>query len=103
MALAGDRVEVLVETLLPAEFDDALPQAVGVLAIAVILQPVHENPVYVQPYRTPPVRDGREPQAVYVVAWHRRDAFVGEAKPVVFQRVDQAFGPLLVGDAGEQG
>src|SRR5918998_1392577 len=103
VSLAGDRVEVLVETFLPAELDDALPQAIGVLAIAVVLQPAHEKPVYVQPHRPPPVRDGREAEAVYVVARHRRYAFVGEAEPVVLQGIDQAFGPLLVGDAGEQG
>ena len=89
MPLAVGRIEVLMKTRFPAEPDDATPQSVGVLLETVVLQPVHQEPVYVQPDRSPPVFYGREPEAVHVVAGHRRDVFVGEAEPVVLQGIDQ--------------
>jgi hypothetical protein len=73
-----------------------------VLAVAVVLQTVHQEPVYVQPDRPPPVLDRREPKAVYIVARHRRDVLVGEAEPIVFQGIYQSLRSRLLGDTGEK-
>src|SRR5215212_8962731 len=91
--------EVLVEALTPAQVGNGSSQALRALPVAVSLQPVHQEPVHVDPYWPAPVPLLREPVPAHVVARHWRDVLVRQTETLVFQGVDHALRPGLVGDA----
>src|SRR3712207_6598707 len=103
MPEAGRGVVVLVEALLLAQGDDGFSQSLGLPLVAVAFQAPHEKPVYVDPDRSPPVPSRKEGEAVSIVARHRRDALVREAKARVLQAVNHATRPSFVRDARVQG
>src|SRR5215212_6870766 len=97
MTQAGRGIVVLVEALVPAQREDGLSQAPGLLFVAVALQASHEQPVYVDPDRSPPVTGREEGEAVPVVARHGREALVRKAKVRVLQGLNHAIRTPFVG------
>src|SRR5919199_5413800 len=74
MPLAGDGIEVLVETLPPAQIHDGPCEALRMLFVAVVPKTAHQKPVYVDPDRSPPVLHRGEPETAHIVAGHGRYA-----------------------------
>src|SRR5215218_9300677 len=102
MTEAGRGVVVLVEALIRAQREDGLSQTPGLLFVAVALQASHEQPVYVDPHRSPPVAGGEEGEAVPIVARHWCEALVRKTEVRVLQGVDHASCPPFVGDGRVQ-
>ena len=61
---------------------------------------MHQEPVYVDPDRTPPVSLFGEPEAVQIVAWNGCNGLVRQAEPFILKRVDYALCPILLHDTG---
>src|SRR3954466_7643085 len=64
---------------------------------------MHQEPVYVDPYGAPPVLNGREPEAVAIVARYRVIIFCSQPKPRALHRLYHASGPNFIWDARKEG
>jgi hypothetical protein len=101
-SIACKGVEVLVEALVLAQPDDGLSQSLCVILVAIGFQSVHQEPVYVDPDRTPPVSLLGEPEAVQIVAGNGCNGLIRQTEPFVFERVYYALCPILLRDTGVQ-
>src|SRR5918998_4796169 len=63
---------------------------------------MHQEPVYINPDRSPPVPQRRESEAVQVVARDGRNALIRQTKSGFLQSADYALRSVLVGDASVQ-
>src|SRR5215203_4262450 len=103
MTEAGRGVVVLVEALLLAQRDDGISQSLGLFLVAVAFQASHEQPVYVDPHRSPPVPRREEGEAVPIVARYGSEALDRKAEARILQGVNHASRPPFVGDGRVQG
>src|SRR5829696_264886 len=95
-------IEVFIKALGSDKVYDGSSEIRRLLDEPVTAEPLHQQPIYVDPNRPSPVSHRREPKAIHVVTWHGCYVLVSQTEPCV-QVVEHTMGSAFVRNASIQG